>query len=113
MKKRSKLVIGGFYLIYGGTPHPSLVFKYDPKHKTYLAIKFGTTKTRHMTKIHPIQKGENSQYVHNRPIEGTIDDFGKKELLGLSIDGHDLLTLDLIKMRVPIKTNQAKKRYKK
>ena len=114
MKKNNKLIIGKFYLIYGGLPHPSQVFMYDSKHKTYLSIKFGTTKGRHMTKIHPIQKGNNGeQYVHNRPIEGVRNDYGDKELLGLSVDDRDCLFIETIKTRTAIKTSKAKKRYKK
>ena len=112
MKKKAKLIIGRFYLIYGGVPHPSKIFMYDSKHKTYLSLKFGTTKVRHMTKIHPIQKGHNEQYVHNRPFEGVRSDYGEKELKGLETNVEDELTFDEIKKREPVRTNKAKKRHK-
>ena len=112
MKKgKTKLIVGNFYLIFNGPPHPSLVFKFNAKHKTYLSIKFGTSKGKHMTKINPIQKPGNNQYVHNRPIEGTRDDYGDKELLGLSVDEKDIQIIESIKRKEPIRTKKAKKRY--
>ena len=113
MKKKAKLIIGCFYLIYGGTPHPSLVVSYNAKHKTYISIKFGTTKGKHMTRIHPIQNGQNQQYVHNRPVEGTRDDYSENELLGMQLDERDNNIIETIKNKVPIKTKNAKKRYEK
>ena len=113
MKKKTKLIIGRFYLIYGGAPHPSRIFMYDVKHKTYLSIKFGTTKGKHMTKIHPIQKGGNEQYVHNRPFEGVRDDYSDKELLGLALDERDIPIIESIEKRNPAMTKKAKKRHKK
>ena len=113
MKTKKKLIIGRFYLIFGGKPHPSKIFMYDSKHKTYLSIKFGTTKQKHMTRIHPIQKGKEEQYVHNRPFEGVKSDYGEKELLGLEVDEQDSEIIELIKRRAPVLTRKAKKRYKK
>ena len=113
MKKgKTKLIIGRFYLVFNGPPHPSLVYKYDSKHKVYLSIKFGTSKGRHMTRIHPIQIGGNEQFVHNRPIEGTREDYGDKELAGLVVDARDIPIIEDIKNRQPLKTKRAKCRYK-
>ena len=112
MKKKTKLRIGSFYVIFVGQPHPSIIYLYDSKHKTYFSIKFGTTKGRHMTKVHPIQKNGNEQYVNNRPFEGTRKDFGDKELLDLCVDERDFLVLEEIKKKKPVQTKRAKKRYK-
>ena len=113
MNKKSGLKVGGFYLIYGGQPHPALIIGYDSKHKTYLSFKFGTTKGKHMTRIHSIQKDDREQYVHNRPFEGVRNDYGDKELLGLVIDERDYRVLESIKNNKPVKTSRAKNRYKK
>ena len=77
-----------------------------------MSLKFGTTKVRHMTKIHPIQKGQNKQFVHNRPYEGVRSDYGEKELQGLETNVKDESIFDEIKKRKPVRTNKAKKRYK-
>ena len=113
MKKKVALKVGNFYLIYGGQPHPAKIIKYDPKHKTYLSYKFGTTNGKHMTRIHSLQKDNKEQYVHNRPFEGTRKDYGDKELLGLVVDERDCEILESIKSKNPAKTSNAKKRYKK
>ena len=110
--EKKKLIIGHFYLIYGGPPHPSKIYMYDSKHKTYLSLKFGTTKVRHVTRIHPIQKNQNEQYVHNRPFEGVKSDYGEKELIGLETNLEDELVFNEIKKRKPVKTSKAKRRYK-
>ncbi len=110
MKKKKRLKINAFYKAYGGTAHPAQIFLYDKNHKTYISIKFGTTKRRHMTKIHPIQKGYSESYVRNRPFEGTKEDYGDEELLGLSLDPRDV---ELIEARKPDCSRKAKKRYKK
>ena len=112
VKKKAKLIIGRFYLIYGGVPHPSKIYMYDSKHKTYLSLKFGTTKVRHMTKIHPIQKGQEEQYVHNRPFEGVKSDYGDRELKGLETNQKDEPLFDEIKKREPVRTSKARKRHK-
>ena len=113
MKEKRALKIGSFYKAYGGQSHPSLVFFYDRNHKTYLSIKFGTTKGRHMTEIHPIQEGYDKSYVRNRPFEGTKDDYGDEELLGLRVDNRDLKIIENIKTKNPDRSRRAKKRYKK
>ena len=113
MKKKNILKVGSFYLIYGGQPHPAKIIKYDPKHKTYLSYKFGTTNGKHMTKIHSLQKDNKEQYVHNRPFEGTRKDYGDKELFGLAVDERDCEILANIKNKNPVKTSSAKKRYRK
>ena len=110
--KKTKLIIGKFYVIFIGKPHPSIVYFYNSKHKTYFSIKFGTTKGRHMTKVHPIQKDGNGQYVNNRPFEGTRNDFGDKELPDLCVDERDVAVLEEIKKKKPVQTKRAKKRYK-
>lgn len=109
---RTKLIIGKFYLLFVGRPHPSVIYFYDPKHKTYLSIKFGTTKGKHMTKVHSLQKDGKEQYVNNRPFEGTRNDYGDKELLGLSVDERDSIIIEKIKKNKPLRTKKAKKRYK-
>ena len=114
MKKKNKLVIGKFYLIYGGSPHPAQIFMIDTKHKTFLSIKFGTTQGKHMVRIHPIQKGRgNEQYAHKRPFEGVRSDYSDKEMLGFAVDDKDYQIIEEIKKRNPMKTSKAKKRYKK
>ena len=112
MKKKKKLIIGHFYLIYGGPPHPSKIYMYDSKHKTYLSLKFGTTKVRHVIRIHPIQKNQKEQYVHNRPFEGVKSDYGEKELIGLETSLEDEPVFNEIKKRKPVKTSKAKRRHK-
>ena len=112
MKKKSKLIIGRFYLIYGGIPHPSQVYMYDSKHKTYLSIKFGTTKGKHMRKIHPIQKGYKEGFVNNRPFEGIRSDYGDREIEGMKVDEKDKAIIESIKQEKPKQTKGAKKRYK-
>ena len=111
--KKPKLNIGSFYKAYGGPAHPALIIAYDSKHKTYISLKFGTSQGSHMTEIHPIQKGYSVSYVRNRPFEGTIDDYGSKELLGLYIDERDSALLEAIKTRTPDRSSRARKRYKK
>lgn len=112
-KRKNKLDIGKFYYIFGGSPHPCYIFKYDVVHKTFISVKFGTTRTRHMTKIHSLTDDNKDQFVHNRPFEGTIKDYGKKEIKGLSINKNDLETIKNIMKQNPIQTKNAKKRYKK
>ena len=113
MKKKNELVIGRFYKVYGGPSHPSLVYFYDKNHKTYLSLRFGTSKGRHMTEIHPIQIGYQNSYIHNRPFEGTRDDYGDKELQGLSIDSRDLNVIETVKSKKPERSKRARKRHGK
>lgn len=114
MKKgKTKLIVGCFYHVFNGPPHPALIFKYDPKHKTYFSIKFGTTKGKHMTRIHPIQDGYTEAYAHNRPFEGTRDDYGDRELVGIRLDERDVNIINLIKNETPKQSRRAKKRYKR
>ena len=112
MKHKTKLIIGKFYLIFVGRPHPSIIYLYDSKHKTYLSIKFGTSRGKHMTAVHPIQKDGKEQYVNNRPFEGTRSDYGDKELVDLKIDERDSTVIEEIKKKKPLRTKKAKKRYK-
>lgn len=111
-KNRTKIEVGKFYIAYGGTPHPSYVFEIDTKHNTIKSIKFGTTKAKHMTEIHPLQENCSKQYVHNRPFEGTRSDYGDRELIGLTIDTRDLNIINSIKKKESTKTRRAKARYK-
>ena len=113
MKKKSKLRINAFYKAYGGPAHPAQIFLYDKNHKTYISIKFGSSKGRHMTKIHPIQRGYKTSYVRNRPFEGTKEDYDDEELVGLSIDSRDAELIEIIKTRKPDRSKKARKRYKK
>ena len=110
---KTKLIIGKFYMAYGGHQHPSLIIAYDDKHKTYLSFKFGTTPGKQLIEINPIQEGVLKSYVHKRPFEGTRKDYGNKELQGLNINEKDFEKLDLIKRREPMKSKRAKRRYKK
>ena len=112
-KKKMKLELGNFYMIYGGGRHPSLVYAYDEKHNTYISIKFGTSGGKHMIKILPIQKGYSDSFVHSRPFEGTRNDYGDYILIGLSINPNDENTIKTIKGRKHRLTKNAKKRYKK
>ena len=112
-KRRNKLEINKFYYSYGGNQHPSLIFKYNEKHKTYLSLKFGTTKGRHMTEIHPLKDDSIIQYVHNRPFEGTRSDYGDIELIGFSVNPLDKPILDEIKKKQPTRSKNAKARYEK
>ena len=112
-KRKSKLEINKFYYIYAGKMHPALIFKIDKNHKTYISIKFGTSKTRHTLKIHPITKSVKEQYVQNKPYEGIKTDYSDKELLGFKIDCRDESILETIKQREPKRTRKARLRYKK
>ena len=111
-KNKTKLIIGKFYLIFVGRPHPSIIYLYDAKHKTYLSIKFGTSRGKHMTAVHPIQKDGKEQYANNRPFEGTRSDYGDKELVDLKVDERDSMVIEEIKKKKPLRTKKAKKRYK-
>lgn len=112
-KKKHMLKINCFYKAYGGQSHPAFIYAYNKKHKTYISLKFGTTKGRHMTEIHPIQQGYSKGYVRNRPFEGTRDDYGDKELINLFIDSRDSNVIESIKEREPDRSLRARKRYKK
>ena len=113
MKKiKVKLIIGNFYMAYGGHQHPAQIIAFDEKHKTFISIKFGTTQGKHMIEIHPIQVGINKSFVHARPFEGTRNDYGDRELVGLSIDERDNIIIEVIKTREPTKSKRAKERYK-
>ena len=111
-KRKNKLLIGKFYNSYGGKTHPSLIFE-KTKYKTYKAIKFGTTKDKHMTEIKPIQTGYDVSYVKNRPFEGTRQDFGNRELEGLKINPLNMDLIEEIKKRPSNKSSRAKRRYNK
>ena len=111
--KKKRLRISCFYKAYGGPAHPAQIFLFDKNHKTYISIKFGTSKGRHMTEIHPIQKGYKKSYVRNRPFEGTKDDYDDVELLGLNIDSRDKDLIVTIKNRKPDRSRKARMRYKK
>ena len=112
MKKKTKLRINCFYKVYGGQPHPAYIFAYDKNHKTYISLKFGTTKGRHMIEIHPIQNRYSHSFVRNRPYEGTRKDYGDKELLGMFLDARDQTVFDNIKIKKPDRSASARKRYK-
>lgn len=111
-ENRTKIEIGKFFMAYGGVPHPAYIFEIDKKHKTIKSIKFGTTKAKHMSQIHPLQKNNSSQFVHNRPFEGVRSDYGDKELLGLEIDPRDLEVIEKIKKKESMKSKRAKVRFK-
>ena len=112
MKKgKTKLIIGNFYMAYGGHQHPAQIIAFDEKHKTFISIKFGTTQGKHMIEIHPIQVGIDKSFVHVRPFEGTRNDYGDRELIGLSIDKRDNVIIEIIKSREPTRSKRAKERY--
>ena len=111
MKAKKKLIVGRFYMAYGGHKHPAHIYAFDAKHKTYISIKFGTTQGKHMTEIHSIQIGVPRSFVHNRPFEGTRKDYGDKELMGLSIDNRDIEIIEYVKNQRPNKSKRAKQRY--
>ena len=113
MKKKHRLKINCFYKVYGGQSHPAFIFAYVSDRKTYLSFKFGTTQGRHMTEIHPIQQGYLKSFVRNRPFEGTRDDYGDEELIGLHLDSRDKEILESIKLKQPDRSIRARKRYKK
>lgn len=105
--------VGKFYKAYGGPAHPSLIYEIDTKHKTIKSIKFGTTKGKHMTEIHPIQQGYDKSFVHNRPFEGVPSDYDFRELEGLVVDARDLTIIEEIKKKTPMQSKKAKGRYNK
>ena len=113
-KKNNKTMIeiNKFYMVYSGPPHPAFVYEIDKKHKTIKSIKFGTTKAKHMTELHPLQSNIIKQYVHNRPFEGVRSDYGDKELIGLSINELDYHIIEEIKKKEPNRSKRAKLRYK-
>ena len=111
-KGKNKIESNKFYIVYAGSPHPAFVYEYNKKHKTYKSIKFGTTKGKHMTKIHPLQENISEQYVHNRPFEGTRNDYGDRELLGFSINKSDYSIIEEIKNKETTRSKRAKSRYK-
>ena len=111
--EEKRLRISCFYKAYGGPAHPAQIFLFDKNHKTYISIKFGTSKGRHMTKIHPIQRGYEISYVRNRPFEGTKEDYDDEELIGFKVDPRDAELIETIKARTPDRSRKARKRYKK
>ena len=111
-KRKGKLELNKFYIAYGGNSHPAKIYE-KTAIGTYKSIKTGTTPSKDMVKIKPIQKGYMSSYVHKRPFEGTKKDYGDKELLGLKFDPSDNKTLEEIKQRKSKLTKSAKKAYKK
>ena len=111
MSKKINLEVGKFYMSYGGSAHPALIYEKTCL-GTYKSIKFGTTKRKHMTEINPIQKGYEKSFVQNRPFEGTRADFGDKELEGLQIQSEDIPLIEEIKKKESRKTKRASSRYK-
>ena len=111
-RRKNKLIIGKFYMAYGGKPHPAFLFK-KTKYGTYLAIKTGTTYGKNMIPIAPTQEGINISYINNRPFEGTRSDFGDRELLGLSFNPIDNPIIEEVKKRKPRQTRSAKRAIEK
>lgn len=111
-KRKVKLETGKFYYAYGGIKHPAQIYEKDRKHGTYRAIKTGTTPSKDMVKIKPIQKGVEYSYINKRPFEGTRKDYGNKELKGLVFDPSDYIEIEAIKTRKPRRTRRAKEKYK-
>ena len=111
-RRKTKLQEGKFYYAFGGGKHPSQVYEIDKKHKTYKSIKTGTTQNKDMIPIKSIQKGYKNSFVHKIPFEGTRSDYGDKELVGLSFDSSDYITIEQIKKRKPKRSRRAKERYK-
>lgn len=111
-KKKIKLEVGKFYMIYGGNQHPAYVYEIVVDYKTYKAIKTGTTPGSHLIQIRSIQKGCKVSYVHDKPVEGTRKDFGDHELVGMKFDERDDEIILSIKQKEPLKTKRAKNRYK-
>ena len=112
-KRKNKLEINKFYYIFAGKMHPALIFKIDKNHKTYISIKFGTTKNRHMIRVHPLNDSVKEQYAQNRPLEGTRGDYSNNELLGFKTDERDKPIIEMIKRRKPRRTKKAKMHYEK
>ena len=112
-KKKIKLKVGNFYMIYANGAHPSFVFEHDAEHNTFVSLKFGTSGGKHMVEIHPIQEGYEKAFVNSRPFEGTRNDYGKYILIGLYINPDDEAVLNEIKKKPPHLTKNAKKRHKK
>ena len=112
-KRKNKIQIGKFYYIYSGTKHPAFIFAFNSKHKTYISLRFGTTKNKHMTEIHSLQNKNSKQYIHNRPYEVTEKDYVEKELFGFNIYERDIRIINSIKNKSPMRTKRAKARYKK
>ena len=111
-KKKIKLEVGKFYMIYGGNQHPAYIYEIVVDYKTYKAIKFGTSPGDHRIRIRPIQDGYDVSYVHDRPVEGTRKDFGNRELIGVKIDENDIEIILAIEEKKSLKTRRAKIKYK-
>lgn len=111
-RRKTKLVVGKFYYAYGGNAHPAQIYEKTTK-GTYKSIKTGTTKRKDMLEIRPIQKGYKKGFIHKRPFEGTRQDYGDKELIGLAFDPTDSAKIEEVKKRKSNLTRSAKKAYKK
>ena len=109
-KAKGLLLLNHFYIFYNGPKHTALVFERNAKNKTYLCIKFGTTKNKDMIEIYPID-GRRTKYVHKRPFEGKRKDYGKHPLSGLSIHPSNKELIEKIKTRKPHKTASVKTIY--
>ena len=112
-KRKDKLEIGKFYYAYWGTKHPAFIYEYDGQIKIYKAIIFGTSWSKHMTKVHSLTGNRDTEFVRNRPFEGVRSDFGDKELVGFRIDERDYEIIENIKNKETKKSKKAKARYKK
>ena len=62
-----------------------------------------------MIEIKPIQYGITKSYIHNRPFEGIRNDFGNRELFGLSFDKNDSRIINDVMHRKTRLTSSAKK----
>lgn len=111
-KGKTKILLNNFYHIYGGGRHTSFIYKKDENKKTYISLKFGTTKRKDTIEIKPID-GKNTKYVHKRPFEGKRSDYGNRPLVGMKINQQDHLLIENIKKRKPRLTKRAKAKYKK
>ena len=110
-KKKIKLEVGKFYMVYGGNQHPAYIYEIVVDYKTYKAIKMGTSPGDHRIIIRPIQDGYEYSYVHDRPVEGTRKDFGNRELIGMRIDESDIEIIMSIQKKPTLKTRRAKIKY--
>jgi hypothetical protein len=91
-----KLEIGKFYLIHDGSQigHPGLIVWKSDDANLYLAIKFGTTKTKNNIRFkYPIEKNIKVSFVFKRFFLGKRKDFGSKELTRLVVLQDDLNVL--------------------
>ncbi len=108
-KRKNKLIKGKFYICYVVGRHPALIYRKNIKRNKYDAVIFGTTYGRHRIILSkPIAENIKCSVVHMRPIRGTRNDFGDRELFGFYINKIDKITIEKIKKKKLLETNSYK-----